>query len=80
MTTANDILEKFDKWKQFESLLKSHNWFYERNDDYSYYAKGRDQRTRLREALRDLSMEDKKRALETWNKFAPDFFKMKGKL
>jgi len=77
MTTANDILEKLDPWSEFESLLKSHNWFYERNDDYSYYAKGRDQKDKLRGMLRNLEKEDKKRALETWNKFAPDFFQIK---
>lgn len=83
MLTAQQILdattlsERQDPWKDYERQLKNHDWYYDRSDDYKQYAKGRDQKTKLRELFVQLKQIDTKKAEMLWNKYAPDFFKLK---
>jgi len=75
-----DYLTEKDEynWKRYESMLKSHDWFYERNSDHTAYEKGRNTKNNINHMHNVLSMEDKKKAYDLWNKYAPKFFKIKG--
>ena len=84
MLTANEILRattitenQNHPWQEFERQLKAHDWYYDRSDDYSVYAKGKNQKSRLWEMFLQLKQVDEKKAKATWNKIAPKFFKMK---
>ena len=40
--------------KNFEAMLKSHDWFFERTEDWSKYKRGRAQRDAIWKAVEEL--------------------------
>ena len=39
--------------KKFLELLKTHDWYYERSDDYKHYKKGKAERTNINLAMHE---------------------------
>lgn len=45
-----------EKLEKLESLLKSHDWFYEYSDDHRVWTKGHNQYQKILSAIRELEM------------------------
>jgi hypothetical protein len=79
MKFKNYINEEEDntrEWKQYERGLKTHDWYYDRSNDYSAYNKGKNENDNLWYLFHILAREDKKKAYDMWNKYAKKDFKI----
>jgi len=57
--------------KDFELLLKNHDWYYNFSDDFVAWRKGDKQRRAIEESIRGMSTVEKQEARMLWNSYAP---------
>ena len=68
------MLKIKELWTRFETLLKTHDWFYDFADDHSVWTRGQEEKERLRSLGKVLGEHDAERVSNLWNAFAPDGF------
>jgi len=44
--------------EKLETLLKSHDWYYNMSDDHRYYTRGREEYDRIREVMEECNNND----------------------
>lgn len=64
MIKLKNILNE-DKLSDFENLLKSHDWYYDRSDDHSKWKRGSEQRKKILDLKKELGS----KADALWNKY-----------
>jgi hypothetical protein len=57
---------------EYRTLLKRHDWWYDRSEDYQVYARGKNQREKLRMLREKLDQSG-----DEWNSVCPEDFKVK---
>ena len=64
--------------ESFAEMLKNHDWFFNYSDDHRYYTKGREQRTAIDNAFKELTDQGfREEARDLYNSLSPDEFSMK---
>ena len=67
--------EEFMTLEKLESMLNSHDWYYDMSDDHRYYVRGRAQRNEIEQAIATLTVQGfREEACALYNEAKPDEF------
>jgi hypothetical protein len=67
--------EEFMTLEKLETMLNSHDWFYDFSDDHRAWERGRSQRVEIEEAIATLTVQGfRKEAVSLYNETKPDGF------
>jgi len=67
--------EEFMTLQKLETMLNSHDWFYDFRDDHRAYTRGRGQRNEIEQAIATLTVQGfRKEAVSLYNETKPDGF------
>jgi hypothetical protein len=58
-------------FQELETKLKNHDWNYDYSEDHSVYRRGSDNENQINRLYLHLMAFEEKRAIEIWNKYAP---------
>ena len=69
---AKDFYITEGEEQKLESLLKSHDWYYQYSDDHSAWTRGNEKEKEIHSLIATLTKDGKKSEIEAlWKKYAP---------